>query len=254
MHPFVAAPGWLLIHLLLLGAVTHSIVVWSDHFAETLLHAPTGPGERRRQSWRLLVLNGGVLLVVAGVPSRVWGLTLAGACLVAAAVGWHGASLVRRLRRSLPSRFRPLVRYYVAAAACLPVGAGLGAALARGLADPLHDRVMLAHVAVNVLGWMGLTVVGTLVTLWPTMLRTRIAEGAERAARRPFRCSSAPSPSRPRARWPGSPPSPRRACWATSAGWSLVGRAFVATARGEAARVVPHLVRARRRGLARRIA
>jgi nitrite reductase (NO-forming) len=31
---------------------------------------------------------------------------------------------------------------------------------------------------------MGLTVVGTLVTLWPTMLRTRIAEGAERAARR----------------------------------------------------------------------
>jgi len=43
---------------------------------------------------------------------------------------------------------------------------------------------MIAHVAVNVLGWMGLTVMGTLVTLWPTMLRTRIAEGAEHAARR----------------------------------------------------------------------
>ena len=111
VHPFVAVPGWLLIHLLLLGAVTHSIVVWSNHFAETLLHAPTGPGERRRQSWRLVALNGGVLLVVVGVPSRVWGLTLAGACLAAAAVGWHGASLVHRLRRSLPSRFRPLVRY-----------------------------------------------------------------------------------------------------------------------------------------------
>jgi len=26
---------------------------------------------------------------------------------------------------------------------------------------------------VNLLGWMGLTIVGTLVTLWPTMLRTR---------------------------------------------------------------------------------
>ena len=97
-HPFVAVPGWLMIHLLLLGAVTHSIVVWSNHFAETLLHAPTGPDERRRQSWRLIALNGGVLLVVIGVPSRVWGLTLAGACLVAAAVGWHGASLVHRLR------------------------------------------------------------------------------------------------------------------------------------------------------------
>ena len=184
VHPFVAVPGWLLIHLLLLGAVTHSIVVWSNHFAETLLHAPTGPDERRRQSGRLMMLNGGVLLVVTGVPSGVWALTLAGACLVAAAAGWHGASLIHRLRRSLPSRFRPLVRYYVAAAACLPVGAGLGAALARGLAEPLHDRLTLAHVAVNVLGWMGLTVVGTLVTLWPTMLRTRIVTGAERAAQR----------------------------------------------------------------------
>ena len=182
--PFVAVPGWLLIHLLLLGAVTHSIVVWSDHFAETLLHTPTRPADRRAQSWRLVALNGGAALVVVGVPSRVWALTLVGACLVAAAISWHGASLVRRLHRSLPSRFRPLVRYYVAAAACLPVGAGLGALLARGLADPVHDRVALAHVAVNVLGWMGLTVVGTLVTLWPTMLRTRIAEGAERAARR----------------------------------------------------------------------
>jgi nitrite reductase (NO-forming) len=37
---------------------------------------------------------------------------------------------------------------------------------------------------INLLGWMGLTVVGTLVTLWPTMLRTRIAEDAERTARR----------------------------------------------------------------------
>ena len=36
----------------------------------------------------------------------------------------------------------------------------------------------------NLLGWVGLTVVGTPVTLWPTVLRTRIAEGAERAAAR----------------------------------------------------------------------
>ena len=93
-HPFMAASGWLMIHLLLLGAVTHSIVVWSNYFAETLLHAPTTPNERRNQSWRLIMLNGGVLLVVTGVPNQVWALTLAGACLVAAAVAWHGASLV----------------------------------------------------------------------------------------------------------------------------------------------------------------
>jgi nitrite reductase (NO-forming) len=42
---------------------------------------------------------------------------------------------------------------------------------------------VVAHVILNLLGWIGLTVMGTLVTLWPTMLRTRIAEGAERVAR-----------------------------------------------------------------------
>lgn len=233
VHPFVAVPGWLLIHLLLLGAVTHSIVVWSNHFAETLLHAPTGPGERRRQSWRLVLLNGGALLVVVGVPSQVWGLTLTGACLVAAAVGWHGASLVHRLRRALPSRFRPLVRYYVAAAACLPVGAGLGATLARGLADPLHDRVALAHVAVNVLGWMGLTVVGTLVTLWPTMLRTRMAEGAERAAYRALPLLLGAVAVAAAGALAGLALLAAAGVLGYLGGLALVGRAFVATARAK---------------------
>jgi nitrite reductase (NO-forming) len=37
-HPFVPAPRWLLIHLVLLGAATHSILVWSRYFADALLH------------------------------------------------------------------------------------------------------------------------------------------------------------------------------------------------------------------------
>jgi nitrite reductase (NO-forming) len=183
VHPFVPAPRWLLIHLLLLGAVTHSILVWSRHFADALLHTAPTPTERRNQSARLALLNGGVVLVVVGVPSELWPLTVAGASAVTLAVGWHAVSLVLRMRRALPARFGATVRYYVGAAALLPVGAFLGAMLARGVGDPLHAQVMLAHVVVNVLGWMGLTVTGTLVTLWPTMLRTRIADGSERAAR-----------------------------------------------------------------------
>ncbi|MFC5996505.1 multicopper oxidase domain-containing protein [Pseudonocardia hispaniensis] len=184
VHPFVAASGWLMIHLLLLGAVTHSIVVWSNHFTETLLHAPPDPAQRRRQSRRLALLNVAVAVVVAGIVSGAWWLTLAGACLVAGAILWHGAALIHRLRRALPSRFRPLVRYYVVAALCLPIGAGLGTTAAYRLTGPLHERVVLAHLVINVLGWIGLSVVGTLVTLWPTMLRTRISERAERDARR----------------------------------------------------------------------
>jgi len=183
-HPVVPAPRWLLIHLLLLGAVTHSILVWSRHFADALLHTPPRPGDRRAQSLRLLLLNGGVAAVLTGVVSEAWPVTVLGASSVAAAVLGHGASLVRQLRRSLPARFGATVRYYVAAAGLLPVGLVLGTLLARGLGDPWHDQVMVAHVAINVLGWMGLTVVGTLLTLWPTMLRTRMVPGAEQAARR----------------------------------------------------------------------
>ena len=183
-HPFVTAPRWLMIHLLLLGAVTHSIVVWSQHFADALLHTQPDPGAGRRRSRRLGALNLGVVLVVAGVLGGTWPVTAVGATAVAVAVGWHGVSLVRQMRRALPARFGATVRYYVAAAALLPLGAFLGVLMARGLGDPAHIRVMLAHAAVNVLGWMGLTVVGTLVTLWPTMLRTRIPEGSERLAGR----------------------------------------------------------------------
>ncbi len=182
VHPFVPAPRWLMIHLLLLGAVSHAILVWSRYFTDALLHTPPDPADRSLQNRRLLLLNGGVVAVVAGVPSDIWVLTLAGATAVVGAVTWHGASLLGLLRRALPSRFGATVRYYVAAACLLPVGAVLGTVLARGIGDPWHDRLVVAHAAVNVLGWMGLTIVGTLVTLWPTMLRTRIAAGAERSA------------------------------------------------------------------------
>ncbi|HQR28042.1 MAG TPA: copper oxidase, partial [Nocardioides sp.] len=184
VHPFVPAPRWLMIHLLLLGAVTNAIVVWSRYFTDAVLHARPAPDDRQVQTRRLGVLNAGVLAVVVGVPGGWWPVTLVGAVLVVAAVGWHALALVAQLRLALPARFGSTVRYYVAASGCLVVGAGLGATLARGLGDPWDERLVLAHAALNVLGWMGLTVVGTLLTLWPTMLRTRIAEGAEPAVGR----------------------------------------------------------------------
>lgn len=181
-HRFLPESRWLLIHLLMLGAVTNSIMVWSAHFAEALLRTVSTPGLRRSIAARLTALNLGVATVVAGMMTGIWSVVLAGGTAVAGAAAWHGVALFRQARRALPSRFGPTVRYYVAAAALLPVGAALGVVLARGLDGPMHVRVGLAHAGLNVFGWVGLTVTGTLVTLWPTMLRTRVAEGAERAA------------------------------------------------------------------------
>ena len=182
IHPFVPESRWLMVHLVLLGALTHAIMVWSTHFTQALLKNRPGLDDRRAQSGRLWVLLAGTVLTLIGVPTAQWAITVVGATLVSAAVLTHGVQLVRRLRGALPGRFRVTVRYYLAAALALPVGAGLGATLALGLTDVWHGRLLLAHTMTMFLGWVGLTVTGTLLTLWPTMLRTRIAPPAERRA------------------------------------------------------------------------
>jgi len=163
-----------MIHLLLLGAVSHSVVVWSQHFSDALLRTAPPRHLAAKIGPRLVLLNAGALLVVVGMLADTWAITAIGAAAVIIVAAAHAALLVAQMRRSLPARFAATVRFYVAAATLLTVGAGIGAVLARGVSGPLHERLHLAHLALNVLGWIGLTVLGTLITLWPTVLGTRI--------------------------------------------------------------------------------
>ncbi|MER6526804.1 multicopper oxidase domain-containing protein [Streptomyces sp. NPDC001508] len=182
-HHFLPHAFWLLVHMLLLGAVTNAIVIWSGHFAASVLRLPEA-NRGAPAALRLVCLNAGAVGVIGGMLFERWYIVLAGGCLVAAAVTAHAVWLVRLMRRALPGRFSMTVRYYVAASALLPVGAALGVVMARGdLAGDLPERLRIAHETINLLGWVGLTVAGTLITLWPTMLRTRVADGAERAGR-----------------------------------------------------------------------
>ncbi len=183
VHPFFASSRWLMVHLVVLGAVTHSAMVWSVHFTDALLKTRAGFEERRFQTIRLGIFQVGAIMVFIGVPIAFWPLTIAGATLISAAVLWHAVMLVRRLRAALPGRFRITVRYYIVAALLLPVGVTFGVLLAHGMGDPWQGRLLVAHTMTNLLGWIGLTVLGTLVTLWPTMLRTRMAPNAESASR-----------------------------------------------------------------------
>ncbi|MCU6480605.1 multicopper oxidase domain-containing protein, partial [Arthrobacter sp. A2-55] len=180
-HRSIPASAWLMVHLLLLGAVTNSILVWSWHFAQALLRGPNPSS--RGMVLRLVLLNVGVLSVVVSMVANIWLLTLMGSILVGAVVAAHAVVLGLRAHKALPSRFGASVWYYVAACLLLPVGAGVGAALAAGLEGEAHARLLLVHMAVNVLGFVGLTVLGTLTTLLPTMLHTRVADGAESVAR-----------------------------------------------------------------------
>lgn len=175
-HPFLPEWRWLAIHLLLLGAATNAILIWGAHFTAAILRVPAPP-HRRAEALRLVLLNTGIVLVLTGGQSGV-----AGAALVFTAVVLHLRWLVTRLRTALPSRFTITVHYYAAAATALLTGIPAGAWMLV-TDDSFRPRLVLFHAHVNLLGWIMLTVLGTLLTFWPTVLRTKMDPQAVAAAR-----------------------------------------------------------------------
>ncbi len=180
------APRWLLVHLFLLGAATSAILTWSEHFTVTLLHAR--PPDPRWSAARLGTANAGTAAVLAGAALGPWWAAASGAAVIVAVVVWHTAVLVRMRRRALPGPFAHVVPWYVAAGAALAAGGLLGGLLiSRVVPGGAHERLHAAHAAVNVLGWIGLAVLGTLFTLWPTVLRTKVSALTRQASRTALR-------------------------------------------------------------------
>ena len=183
-HRFIPNGGWLIVHMVTLGLITNSILIWSQHFTEALMKIKIPDEARGVQVTRIFTLNAGIVVLMLGMVFQeqlptLYILTLAGASVVGAMVTWHGVALLKQVKQALPSRFGATIRFYIAAAFMLPFGAALGAMTAfPGLEKTLHAQFLLAHEAVNVLGFVGVTVVGTLITFWPTMLRTKMVENA----------------------------------------------------------------------------
>jgi nitrite reductase (NO-forming) len=181
LHRWVPSSGWLLVHLLLLGAVSTAILIWSQHFADTLLRRKA-LGHRISLGLRLAAHTLGAVLVMTGVVAGWYPLVLIGGILVTLNALAHAVIIVGQSRGAMPGRFAPLVRYYVASAVMLAAGVVLGIMMARldgGGED--YERLFIGHLGFNLLGWVGLTVIGTIALLWPTVLHTRI-EGATVAA------------------------------------------------------------------------
>ncbi len=175
---------WLLVHMVTLGVATTSILVWGQYFTESILHEKLAEPDRKRQVWRIRILNLGVLACCVGmVPSWPW-VVVAGATVVGLAMCWYALDLGLQVRRALPGRFDATVRFYSAAACLLPLGAIAGAVMAFSPEEPWRTRLLMAHQGLNIMGFVGLTAVGTLVTLWPTVLRTKMQPTQDRNGRR----------------------------------------------------------------------
>ena len=182
-HRWIPDTRWLMVHMVTLGLITTSIMVWSQHFTEALLHHKLPDSDRPRQIVRIYGVTAGTALLIVGMLAGWWWLTVIAATVIGVMLTWHGLALLAQLRTALPARFGLTVRWYATAAFFLPAGAVFGAILARDLSATWHSRLLLAHQAVNVLGFVGLTVCATLLTLWPTILRTRMRDDAVRLSR-----------------------------------------------------------------------
>jgi len=121
---------------------------------------------------QLAVWNAGTAAIAVGVPAGLTPLTAAGGALLVAGLLLFALALRAMERRSL-QRAPWAARWYRAAACSLAVGAGLGPLIAAGVPWP-HGSLLAAHLVLNVGGWFGTAIVGTLHTLYPSLLATRL--------------------------------------------------------------------------------
>lgn len=162
---------WLALHLALLGGVSQLIVGVGQFFVCSYL-ATTPPPSRLLRA-QLIAWNLGAVLVAIGVVADVSVVAEVGVVAVLVGIALLVVG-IDTMRRSSLQRARWAIQWYLAAAAFLAAGAIVGGLLAHGVAWT-QGSLLGAHVALNIGGWIGAAIVGTLHTFFPTLTGTRLA-------------------------------------------------------------------------------
>lgn len=173
-HPLPAAAAW---HLLFAVGALPMILAAMAYFIPVLTR--TGPAAASAALAPLAALAAGGAMVghFAGLlPSaRTWAPWLALAAL-AGFLGW-----ARRRRRACLGRPNPCFAWYVTALAFLALG--LAAVAVSALQPEWAAPLRRFHLHANLLGFMGITALGTLQVLLPTVVHVPDPEAAVRLRR-----------------------------------------------------------------------
>lgn len=161
---------WLALHLVFVGGISQLVLGASQFFLGAFL--ATDPPPRALIRAQLGCWNAGAILVALAVPAG-WGrlVDLAVLLLLAGLAGYAAAFLVIRRRALREAPFAS--RWYLTGAAFLALGIVAGVALAHGAAWP-HGNLLGAHMALNLAGWLGAAIIGTLHTFYPSLTRTQL--------------------------------------------------------------------------------
>ncbi len=168
LHAYVAGTVLFLIS----GASQMFTITWATSTAPP-------PWVTRSQRWFLgLGVTGALIGVTRGIDWLVW----AGAGAVVVAIALLAAAIGITVRRSLLRRFDLSARFYLLAFATGVLGVTLGAILGSGMASTRYVDLRLVHFHLNLMGLVGMTIIGTLPTFLPTTAHHKAVSGREAQA------------------------------------------------------------------------
>jgi len=160
----VDAPAPARVHLTFAIGIAPLILAALGYFVPVLTRSAPAPSQVVAAPFAAVAA--GIVAVAYFAAPEAWPLAyLAAAVIALAAVGVVLAWMVGRARASIGAP-HPCLRWYVAATACL--GAALLAVLAMPYAPEHYVALKRLHLHLNLLGFVGLTAVGTLQVLVPT--------------------------------------------------------------------------------------
>jgi nitrite reductase (NO-forming) len=161
---------WLALHLAFVGGVSQLVLGASQFFAGAFL--ATDPPPRVLVRGQLLAWNAGAILLAIAIPEHAAAATWIAVGMLLSGLALWGAAVAAMRRRSL-RRSPWATRWYLSAAAFLGLGAVAGSLLARGI-PWAHGDLLGAHMALNLAGWFGAAIVGTLHTFYPSLTQTQL--------------------------------------------------------------------------------
>jgi nitrite reductase (NO-forming) len=172
----LSAPAirWSSLHLALAGASMVAIGTFMPHFGVTLAGAaPSSPGLRLAG---VLLLASGAGVVVTGVAAGLTWLAFVGAGAIWVGLGVTAWTTFVPARNPLARRHPLAQTAYAVALIEVAVGIGLPVLLLAGWSPVVAGwpGFKAAHVWLNLFGFVSVTIVATLVYLYPTIAGARI--------------------------------------------------------------------------------
>ena len=167
------------VHLAFAVGIMPLILAAFDYFVPVLTRSGSSSPRARALPWAALAA-GLLAFVHFSVPGALRYALSAGALVALIAAAGSAAWMLARGARTV-GRPHPCLYWYVAAALCLAASAA--AALAMPVRTDLYAVLKRLHLHLNTLGFVGLTAIGTLQVLMPTVAGRPDARVADRLRR-----------------------------------------------------------------------